>query len=122
MDRSTLLSPWRILLGVLPLVYAGLLVIELQNTWVWLGGIAALLVVLMFLATSFDYPLLACWPAFSSVILLVTCGIMLYQGMPAAGIVPVTRSPLELWGVGVLAGIVLIWVVLSTRRIKEIIF
>jgi hypothetical protein len=119
MDRSTLLSPWRILLGILPLVYAGLLVIELQNTWLLLGGIAALLVVLLLLATSFDYPLLACWPAFSSVILLVTCGTMLYQGMPDTGTVPVTRSPLELWGVGVLAGVILIWVVLSTRRMKE---
>jgi hypothetical protein len=73
----------------------------------------------MLLATSFDYPLLACWPAFSSVILLVMCGIMLYQGMPDTGIVPLTRSALELWGVGVLAGIVLIWVVLSTRRMQE---
>jgi hypothetical protein len=119
MDRSTLLSPWRILMGVLPLVYAGLLVIELQNTWVWLGVLAALLVVLLFLATSFDYPLLACWPAFSSTILLMTCGIMLHQGIPDAGIVPVTRSLLELWGVSVLAGVLLIWVVLSTRQMKE---
>jgi hypothetical protein len=122
MDRSTLLSPWRILLGVLPLVYAGLLVIELQNTWVWLGGIAALLVVLLLLATAFDYPLLACWPAFSSTILLVSCGIMLYQGIPDTGVVPITRSPLELWGVGVLAGVALIWIVLTTRRMKEIIY
>jgi hypothetical protein len=93
--------------------------IELQNTWVWLGVLAVLLIVLLLLATSFDYPLLACWPAFSSAILLVTCGVMLYQGIPNAGIVPITRSPLELWGVGVLAGVALIWVVLSTRRLKE---
>jgi hypothetical protein len=119
MDRSTLLSPWRILLGILPLVYAGLLVIELEHTWLWLGGIAALVIVLLLLATSFDYPLLACWPAFSSVILLVMCGIVLYQGIPDAGIVPVTRSPLELWGTSLLAGIVVIWVVVSTRRMKE---
>ena len=119
MERSALLSPWRILLGVLPLCYAGLLMIELQDTFLWLGGIAALLIVLLFLATSFDYPLLACWPAFSSTILLVTCGIMLYQGIPDAGIVPVTRSPLELWGVGVLAGVARIWVVISTRRMNE---
>jgi hypothetical protein len=119
MERSDLLSPWRVLLGLLPLVYAGLLMIELQNTWVWLGVLAALLVLLLFLATSFDYPLLACWPAFSSTLLLMTCGIMLYQGIPDVGIVPVTRSPLELWGVAVLAGVALIWVVLSTRQMKE---
>jgi hypothetical protein len=101
------------------LVYAGLLLIELAHTLEWLGGIAALLVVLLLLATSFDYPLLACRPAFSSAILLVTCSIMLYQGMPDAGIVPVSRSSLELWGVCVLAGAALIWVFVNTRRMKE---
>jgi hypothetical protein len=119
MERSTLLSPWRILLGVLPLGYAGLLVIELPHTFLWLGGIAALLVVMLFLATSLDYPLLACWPALTSAVLLATCGIMLYQGMPDASIVPVTRSPLELWGVSMLAGVALIWVVNSTRLMKD---
>jgi hypothetical protein len=119
MDRSTLLSPWRILLGLLPLCYAGVLVIELERTFLWLGGIAVLLVVLLVLATSFDYPLLACWPAFSSVILLFTCGIMLYQGVPDASSVPVTHSSLELWGVGFLAGFALIWVVIRTRLMNE---
>jgi hypothetical protein len=121
MDRSILLSPWRILLGLLPLCYAGVLVIELQNTFLWLGAIAVLLVVLMVLATSFDYPLLACWPAFSSAILLVTCGITLYQGVPDASAVPITRSSLELWGVGFLAGFALIWVVNRTRLMNEMI-
>jgi hypothetical protein len=119
MERSSLLSPWRVLLGLFPLVYAGLLVIELQDTFQWLGGIAALLIVLLLLATSFDYPLLAVWPAFSWCILLSACGIMLYQGIPEAGIVPITRSLLELWGMSVLAGVALIWVVLNTRRMKE---
>ena len=119
MDRSTLLSPWRILLGLLPLCYAGVLLIELEHTFLWLGGIVVLLVVLLVLATSLDYPLLACWPAFSSLILLFTCGIMLYQGVPVASSVPVTHSSLELWGVGFLAGFALIWVVIRTRQMIE---
>jgi hypothetical protein len=55
--------------------------------------------------------------AFSSAILLAACSIMLYQGLPDAGIVPITRSSLELWGVGFLAGFALIWIVIRTRLI-----
>jgi hypothetical protein len=119
MDRSALLSPWRILLGLLPLCYAGVLLIEFQNTWLWLGVIALLVVVLLLLATSLDYPLLVGWPAFSWCILLCSCGIMLYEGVPAASAVPITHSALELWGMGFLAGFALIWVVLSTRLMEE---
>src|SRR5215217_6899643 len=99
MELSSLLNPWRVLLGLLPLCYAGLLIIEFQNTWLWLGVLALLVVVLFVLATSLDFPLLVCWPAFSSAILLATCGIMIYEGIPAAGAALVTHSALELWGV-----------------------
>src|SRR5690349_17188568 len=109
MERSTLLSPWRILLGLLPLCYAGVLLVELQNTYLWLGVIALILVVLLVLATSLDYPLLMCWPAFSSCILLCTCAIALYQRISGAGAFPITHSPLELWGVAFLAGFAMMW-------------
>jgi hypothetical protein len=119
MERSALLSPWRILLGLLPLCYASMLVIEFQNTWLWLGVIVLLVIVLLVLATALDFPLLICWPAFSWCILLCTCAIMLYEGVPAASAVPTTHSTLELWVVGFLAGFALIWVVIRTRLIAE---
>ena len=120
MDRSTLLSPWRILLGLLPLCYAVLLAIALENTVVWLSVLGAVFLVLLVVAASFDYPLLVGWPAFSWFIVLVACGIMLYQGVPDTSAVPLTRSSLELWGVGFLAGVALIWVVRRTRLMNEI--
>jgi hypothetical protein len=119
MERSNLLSPWRILLSLVPLCYAVLLVIELQNTWLWAGVLALLLVVLLLLATSLDFPLLVCWPACSSALLLCACGLTLYEGVPAAGAVPVTHSAVELWGVGFLAGLALIWVVIRTRLMMD---
>ena len=81
--------------------------------------LALLLVVLLLLATSLDIPLLAGWPALSCALLLGACGIMLYEGVPAVGAVPVTHSPLELWSMGFLAGFALIWVVIRTRLITE---
>jgi hypothetical protein len=119
MERSSLLSPWRILLGLLPLCYAGVLLVELQNTYLWLGGLAILLIVQLVLATSLGYPLLMCWPAFSSCILLCTCGIVLYQGVSDASAFPITHSPLELWGVAFLAGFAMMWVVVRTRFLNE---
>jgi hypothetical protein len=119
MDRSTFLNPWRILLGLLPLCYAAVLLVELQNTFVWLGGLAVLLALLLLVATSLDYPLLACWPAVSSCLLLVTCGIVLYQGVPAESVVPITHSSLELWVIGFLAGFAMIWVVIRTRMMND---
>jgi hypothetical protein len=119
MDRSALLNPWRIVLGLLPLWYAGFLVIELDQTFLWLGGIAAVLVVLLMLVSSLGYPMLACWPAFSALTLLLACGVMLYQGVPSLSAIPVTHSPLELWVIGFLAGLALIWAAVSTRRVME---
>jgi hypothetical protein len=119
MERSNLLSPWRILLGLLPLCYAGVLLIELQNTFLWLGVLALLLVMLLLLATSLDIPLLAGWPALSCALLLGACGIMLYEGVPPASAAPITHSALELWGVGFLAGFALIWVVIRTQLMMD---
>jgi hypothetical protein len=119
MERSTFLNPWRILLSLVPLCYAAVLLIELQNTVMWLGGLAVLLVLLLVLATSLDYPLLVCWPAISSGLLLATCGIVLYQGVPAASAFPITHSSLELWVIGFLAGFAMIWVVIRTRMMND---
>jgi hypothetical protein len=119
MERSTFLKPWRILLGLLPLCYAAALLVELENTSLWLSGLAVLLVLLLVLATSLDYPLLVCWPAISCCLLLATCGIMLYQGVPAASTFPLTRSSFELWVIGFLAGFAMIWVVIKTRMLND---
>ena len=119
MDRSALLNPWHVLLGLLPLCYAGLLVIELNQTLLWLGGIVVLLVMLLMLVSSLGYPILACWPAFSALTLVLACAIMLYQGVPSQGAVPVTHSPLELCAIGLLAGLGLIWVAVRTHRVME---
>jgi hypothetical protein len=111
MERSSLLTPWRVLLGLLPLCYAAVLLIELQNTLLWMGVLALLIVVLLLLAASLDIPLIIGCPALTSALLLAACGIMLYEGAPAASAIPVTHSSAELWGVGLLAGIAMIWVV-----------
>ena len=96
-----------------------MLLVELQNTYLWLGVLALILVVLLVLTTSLDYPLLMCWPAFSSCILLCTCAIALYQGVSGVGAFPITHSALELWGMAFVAGFAMMWVVIRTRFLNE---
>jgi hypothetical protein len=117
MDRSTLLSPWRVVLGLLPLCYAALLLIALPDTFFWAGIIGVMLLLLLVVVNTLGYPLIACWPAFSGVVLLLACGLMLYQGVPSESALPATHSPLELWVVGLLAGLVIGWGGVTAHRL-----
>jgi hypothetical protein len=117
MEYPTLLSPWRILLGLLPLSYAALILIALPDTYYWAGIIAVALLLLLVVVNALGYPLIACWPAFSGLALLLACGIMLYVGVPSQSALPATHSPLELWAVGLLAGLVIGWGGVTAHRL-----
>jgi hypothetical protein len=117
MDLSALLRPWRIMLGLLPLCYAALILIALPDTFFWAGIIAVALLLLLVAVNILGYPLIACWPAFTGLALLLACGIMLYQGVPSQSALPATHSPRELWVVGLLAGLVIGWGGVTAHRL-----
>jgi hypothetical protein len=52
--------------------------------------------------------LIACWPAFTGLVLVLACGIMLYQGPPIWSTLPLTHSALELWAIGLFGMLVIL--------------
>ena len=119
MERSTLLSPWRVVLGLLPLCYAALILIALGDTFFWASVISVVLLLALVGVNALGYPLMACWPVFPGLALLLTCGIMLYQGVPGQSALPLTHAPLELWIVGLLAGLAIGWGGVTARRMMD---
>ena len=57
-----LVKPWRIMLGLLPIVYGTLVILELERSWLWLLLASTMIVLAVVAANTLDYTLLAAWP------------------------------------------------------------
>src|SRR5262245_5028436 len=104
MATMDLVKPWRITIGLLPVLYGILVILELQQSLLWLLLACAMIVLAVVITNALDYTFLAVWPAFPGIFCLVACLGALMQSLPDYGIVPVTNSNLELWVAMLLAG------------------
>jgi hypothetical protein len=109
MEPAAFLSPWRIVLGLLPLPYGAVLLLDVAGSFFWLVVISVVVLGLLVLAYSLGYPLVACWQAFSALFVVLTCVVMLVQGVPVDSALPLTGSPIELWCISLLALVLVIW-------------
>jgi hypothetical protein len=109
MEPAAFLSPWRIVLGLLPLPYGAVLLLDVAGSFFWLVVISVVVLGLLVLAYSLGYPLVACWQAFSALFVVLTCVVMLVQGVPVDSALPLTGSPLELWCISLLGLVLVIW-------------
>lgn len=117
MTPIELVKPWRIIMSLIPCLYASLLILELNDSLLW-GLLTALAIVaLLWFVSSLGYPLLLCLPAFAGAFLLVACIFVLLQGLPNQGPLPATRSFFELWAMVALALGYIGWGMLSARRV-----
>jgi len=114
-----LVKPWRIAIGLLPILYGTLVILELEQSWLWLLFACGMIVLAVVVANSLDYTLLAAWPAFPGVFCLVACVGALLQSLPDYGIVPVTDSYLELWAAAILAGGFIGWGVRAAQHFAD---
>lgn len=113
------LKPWRIIASLLPGLYATLLILEMDNTLLWAGLAVLAIIALWWFVSSVGYPVPLMLPAFAGAFLLLACLFVLYAGMPSYGLLPATRSLLELWLAIALALGYIAWGVLSARRVMH---
>ena len=119
MTPIELLKPWRIIVSLIPCLYASLLILELNNSLLFaLLALLAMIALLWFVA-SIGYPILLCLPAFAGAYLLVACIFVLVQGLPTQGLLPATRSLFELWAMVALAIVYVGWGILTARRVMR---
>jgi hypothetical protein len=119
MVTMDLVKPWRIIAGLLPMLYGTLVILELQRFWLWLLLACAMIVLAAVVANALDYTFLAVWPAFPGIFCLVACLGALILSLPDYGVVPVTDSDLELWAAALLAGGFIGWGVRTARQFAE---
>ena len=119
MTPIELLKPWRIIASLIPGLYAALLILEMNDTLLWAGLAVLAIVAMLWFVSSVGYPVPLVLPVFAGTFLLLACLFMLYAGMPSYGILPATRSPLELWLAIALALGYIAWGTLSARRIMH---
>ena len=116
MTPIEMLKPWRIIASFIPGLYASLLILELDNSWVW--GLLAIvaLAALLWLFSSMGFPLPIMLPVFAVAFLLLACLFVLYTGLPSYGLIPATHSPAEVYGALALALLYIGWGALTARR------
>jgi hypothetical protein len=119
MATMDLVKPWRITIGLLPILYGTLVILELQQSWLWLLLACAMVALAAVITNALDYTFLAVWPAFPGIFCLVGCLSALMQSLPDYGIVPVTDSKLELWVAALLAGGFIGWGVRTAQQFAE---
>jgi hypothetical protein len=105
----------KLVLGLLPICYGGMLIVALPNTWQWLIFMAVALIALLVLCITLDYPLQTIWPVFPGAFLVLACSFALYQG--ALDEFPLTRQPTELIAVYLVAALYLIWGARATWKV-----
>ena len=97
MTTIELLKPWRIIVCLIPCLYAGLLIWELNNSRMWLIFAAVALVMLFCVISALGYPPLIFMPVFVGTFLLLAGVFALYAGLPSYDISSDARSPFEVW-------------------------
>jgi len=61
MTPVDVVKPWRLIAGMPPLLYGGLLIVELPGSSTWLLVVAGVLLVAVVVASRLEYPLLPLW-------------------------------------------------------------
>jgi uncharacterized membrane protein len=117
MTPIELLKPWRIIVSLIPCLYASLLIVELNNTLQWALMAAVAIVALSWFVNSLGYPILVCLPTYAGALLLIACLFVLFQGLPNHGLLPVTRSFFELWAMVAFGLGYIGWGMLSAWRV-----
>lgn len=110
------LKPWCIIAGLIPIFYGAVLFAELPNTFYWLLLPVCVIVVLVYLASTLNYPLAALWPAFACIFLLSACIGALVDQLPPYAIVPVLGADVEIWAVALVAIGLIAWDVRTVIR------
>src|SRR5215211_5865822 len=116
MTAIDFVKPWRLILGIPPLLYGGLLIVELPGSSTWLLIVAGVLLVAIIVASRLDYPLLPLWPAFVGLFLLSTCIFALIEDVVDYAVVPFTDADFELILVALIACGYIVWGISMMRK------
>ena len=116
MTPVDVVKPWRLLLGIPPLLYGSLLLLELPESTTWLLFGAGVLLVALIVASRLEYPLLPLWPAFVGLFLLSVCIFALIEDVVDYAIVPFSDSDLEIILVLLIACGYMAWGISMTRK------
>jgi len=116
MTPVDVVKPWRLIAGMPPLLYGGLLIVELPGSSTWLLVVAGVLLVAVVVASRLEYPLLPLWPVFVGLFLLSACIFALIEDVVDYAIVPFTDSDLEIILVALIACGYIAWGISMTRK------
>jgi hypothetical protein len=103
---------WKIVLGIVPICYAGMIIATLPNTFLWIMVVASVLVPLMVLLLWLDCPLYTVWPVIPGATVLVAGSLALLHDGTGGG--PVTSNSYELWSIYIIAILLILWGIYST--------
>jgi hypothetical protein len=96
MTAIELVKPWRITLGIVPAIYAGVVIAALPQSRTWLLLVCSVVFAATIVANLWEYPLLALWPTFVGIFVLSVCAIVLVINAPEYTIAPLTGSSAEI--------------------------
>lgn len=116
MSPIELLKPWRIIASLIPILYAGLLIWQLQNSRMWILIAVIVLFLLAVFVSSLGYSPLLLMPVFAGTLLLLAGTFALLLGMPTYDALATQRPPFEVWMAIPLALVYIVWGVLFARR------
>lgn len=104
----------KVVLGILPILYGGIMIAALPNTLQWAIVVVVVLVTLLVLVGWLDCSLETVWPVFPGAYLIMAGLLVLYVGAPALG--PITSTFDELLMLFVLGAVYIFWGVRSTWK------
>ena len=116
MTPIDIVKPWKLLLGIPPLLYGALLLLELPQSTTWSFLVAGVLLVAVVVANHLEYPFLPLWPALVGLFLLSTCICALIEDVVDYAIVPFTDTDAEILVASVLACSYIGWGISTTRK------
>jgi hypothetical protein len=85
MRSDRILLPFRVILGLVPVCYSGLLIAVLPSTLLWAVIVALVLILLLVLFGWLDAPLQTIWPVFPGAILITAGTLALVVHAPTLG-------------------------------------
>lgn len=120
MFTDGVLSPWKIMASLPPLLYGLLLFMKMENAGLLLTAFIVIALALLWYIANQGYSIWALWPVIVGGFLLLTCIGVLYQGITPTSFVPISRTPAELWAVCLLAILYVGWGVYEARRLASV--
>ena len=116
MTAMDLVKPWRVIGGIVPVLYAGVVIMALPQSRTWLVLVCGIVVAASIVASWLEYPLLALWPTFGGMFLLSVCTIALIINVPNYHIAPMTGSSIEIPIAAVVACGFMLWGIYTSRK------